>query len=110
MDAVSDWAALYRDAKSTTTVAKGKLQHTNASRAKGLTTCKSCKSTNKIADWTVIRASDPAKIPGRKTNRMSCQYEAHRKPSLAGSRRANQFKTACHHSPKMGAREDHGDS
>src|SRR5271163_3462486 len=28
IDAVSDWAALYRAAKSTTTVARGKLQHT----------------------------------------------------------------------------------
>ena len=32
MDAVSDWADLYRAAKSTTTVARGKLQHTSDSR------------------------------------------------------------------------------
>ena len=35
MDAISDWAALYLAANSTTTVANGKLQHTNDSRAKG---------------------------------------------------------------------------
>jgi len=57
MAAVSDWAALYRAAKSTTTVARGKLQHTNDSRANGLTTCKRCRSTNRTADCTVIRAS-----------------------------------------------------
>jgi hypothetical protein len=39
MDAVSDWAALYRAAKSTATGARGKLQHTGDSRAKGLMTC-----------------------------------------------------------------------
>jgi hypothetical protein len=39
IDALSDCAALYRAAKSTTTVASGKLQHTSVSRAKGLTTC-----------------------------------------------------------------------
>jgi hypothetical protein len=37
IDALSDSAAFYRAAKSTTTVASGKLQHTSASRAKGLT-------------------------------------------------------------------------
>jgi hypothetical protein len=35
IEALSDSAALYRAAKSTTTVAKGKLQHTSASRANG---------------------------------------------------------------------------
>src|ERR1700688_4032839 len=66
MDAISDWAALYRAANSTTTVANGKLQHTNASRAKGLTTCKRCSSANSTADWTVIRANVPAKTPGER--------------------------------------------
>jgi hypothetical protein len=47
-------------------VASGKLQHTSASRAKVLTTCKCCKSANKIADWTVVRASEPAKTPGER--------------------------------------------
>jgi hypothetical protein len=37
MAAVSHWAALYLDAKRTTTVARGKLQHTSDSRANGLT-------------------------------------------------------------------------
>jgi len=46
MAAVSDWAALYLDAKSTTTVARGKLQHISDSRANGLTTCKRCSSAN----------------------------------------------------------------
>ena len=36
MDAASDSAAWYRAAKSTTTVAKGKLHDTMASRANGL--------------------------------------------------------------------------
>jgi hypothetical protein len=36
MDAVSDSEDLYRAAKSTTTVAKGKLQQNNASCANGL--------------------------------------------------------------------------
>ena len=40
IDALSDCEDLYRAAKSTTTVASGKLQQTNASRAKGLTTCR----------------------------------------------------------------------
>src|SRR5271154_3125934 len=66
IDAVSDWAALYRAAKSTTTVARGKLQHTSDSRAKGLMTCKRCSSANSTADWTVIRASEPAKTPGER--------------------------------------------
>ena len=66
MDAVSDWAALYLAANSTTAVANGKLQHTNDSRAKGLTTCKKCSSANSTADWTVIRANVPAKTPGER--------------------------------------------
>jgi len=66
MAAVSDWAALYLDAKSTTTVASGKLQHTSDSRANGLTTCKGCSSTNRTADCTVLRASEPAKTPGER--------------------------------------------
>jgi hypothetical protein len=37
MAAVSHWAALNLDAKSTTTVARGKLQHTSDSRTNGLT-------------------------------------------------------------------------
>src|SRR5215472_11938185 len=40
IDALSDCEDLYRAAKSTTTVASGKLQQTNVSRAKGLTTCR----------------------------------------------------------------------
>jgi len=66
IDALSDCAALYRAAKSTTTVANGKLQHTSASRAKGLTTCKICNRANRTADWIVLRASEPAKTPGER--------------------------------------------
>jgi hypothetical protein len=40
MEAASDSTALYFAAKSTTTVANGKLQQTSASRANGLTTCR----------------------------------------------------------------------
>ena len=66
IDALSDCAALYRAAKSTTTVANGKLQHTSASRAKGLTTCNRCSKANRTADWIVTRASEPAKTPGER--------------------------------------------
>src|ERR1700686_944268 len=64
IEAISDWAALYRAANSTTTEANGKLHHTNDSRAKGLTTCKKCSRANRTADWAVIRASEPARTPG----------------------------------------------
>src|SRR6266849_4796434 len=60
IEAASDSTALYRDANSTTTVARGKLQHTSASRANGLTTCKRCSRANRTADCTVTRASEPA--------------------------------------------------
>jgi hypothetical protein len=68
MDADSDSAALYRAANSTTTVARGKLQHTRDSRANGLTTCNRCSSANSTADWTVIRANEPAKEKGCYSN------------------------------------------
>src|SRR5260370_13988381 len=64
MEAASDSTALYRAAKSTTTVAKGKLQHTSASRANGLTTCKICSSANRTADCTVTRAKEPTNTVG----------------------------------------------
>src|SRR5258708_2608695 len=66
IEAASDSTALYRAAKSTTTVARGKLQHTSASRANGLTTCNRCSRANRTADCTVTRASEPAKTAGEK--------------------------------------------
>jgi hypothetical protein len=47
MDAVSDSEDLYRAAKSTTTVAKGKLQHISVSRANGLSTCSKRRRTSR---------------------------------------------------------------
>ena len=58
IEAASDSTALYRAAKSTTTVARGKLQHTNASREKGLTTCNKCNKAKRTADCTVTRAKE----------------------------------------------------
>ena len=66
MDAVSDSAALYRAAKSTAVVARGKLQHTSDSRANGLMTSNRCSRAKRKADWTVIRASDPPKTAGER--------------------------------------------
>src|SRR5258707_13031682 len=66
IEAVSDSTALYRAAKSTTTVASGKLQHTSASRANGLLTCKRCSRANRTADCTVTREREPTNTPGEK--------------------------------------------
>jgi hypothetical protein len=66
IEAASDSKALYRAAKSTTTVARGKLQHTSASRANGLTTCKRCNRANRTADCTVTRATEPTNITDEK--------------------------------------------
>src|SRR5579872_1229499 len=66
MEAASDSTALYLAAKSTTTVASGKLQHTSASRANGLTTCKRCSRANRTADCTVTRAGVPTNTAGEK--------------------------------------------
>src|ERR1700723_2150346 len=66
IEAASDSTALYRAAKSTTTVARGKLQHTSASRANGLTTCKRCNRANRTADCTVTRARVPTNTAGEK--------------------------------------------
>src|SRR5271170_5525527 len=59
IDAASDSTALYLAAKSTTTVASGKLQQTSASRANGLTTCNKCSIAKRTADCTVTRAREP---------------------------------------------------
>src|ERR1700733_14739886 len=59
MEAVSDCEDLYRAARSTTTVARGKLQHTSDSRANGLWTCNQCSKPNSSVDWTVTRAREP---------------------------------------------------
>ena len=64
IEAASDSTALYRAAKRTTTVARGKLQHTSASRAKGLWTCNRCSRTNRTADCTVTRAREPTNTAG----------------------------------------------
>ena len=66
IEAASDSTALYLAAKSTTTVARGKLQHTNASRAKGLTTWNRCNKANRTADCTVTRARVPTNTAGEK--------------------------------------------
>src|SRR6266481_7351471 len=66
MEAASDSTALYRAAKSTTTVARGKLQHTSASRANGLTTFNRCSKANRTADCTVTRANEPTNTAGEK--------------------------------------------
>src|SRR6202453_3209997 len=66
MEAASDSTALYRAAKSPTTVARGKLQHTSASRANGLTTAKQCNRANRTADCTVTRATEPTNTTGEK--------------------------------------------
>src|ERR1700730_8881882 len=66
IEAASDSTALYRAAKSTTTVARGKLQHTSASRANGLTTCKRYSKANRTADCTVTRARVPTNTAGEK--------------------------------------------
>src|SRR5208337_2782196 len=59
MDALSASEDLYRAEKRTTTVASGKLQQTNVSRANGLTTCMRRRSANKTADCTVTRPRLP---------------------------------------------------
>src|SRR6266852_262663 len=64
IEALSDSSALYRAANSSTTVARGKLQHTSASRANGLATCKMCSRANRTADCTVTRAKEPANTTG----------------------------------------------
>jgi len=66
IEALSDSAALYLAAKSTTTVARGKLQHTSASRANGLTTRKVCSRTNRTADCTLTRAKEPTNTVGER--------------------------------------------
>src|SRR6202166_5291023 len=66
IEAASDSTALYRAAKSTTTVARGKLQHTNASRANGLTTCNRWRRANTTADCTVTRARETTNTAGEK--------------------------------------------
>ena len=50
IDALSDSTDLYRAAKRTTMVARGKQQHTSASRAKGLLIIKRWSKANKTAD------------------------------------------------------------
>jgi len=59
IDALSDSTDLYRAAKRTTIVARGKLQQTSASREKGLFTCKRWSKANKTADYSVTRAREP---------------------------------------------------
>src|ERR1700677_5382730 len=66
IEAASDSTALYRAANSTTTVARGKLHHTSASRANGLFTCKRCSSAKRTADCTVTRAIEPINTSGEK--------------------------------------------
>src|SRR5260370_29440975 len=66
IEAASDSTVLYPAAKRTTTVARGKLQHTSASRANGLLTCKRCSSANRTADCTVTRAREPTSTAGEK--------------------------------------------
>src|ERR1700674_6081201 len=66
IDAASDSTALYRAANNTTTVARGKLQHTTASRANGLTTCNKWSKANRTADCTVTRAREPTNTAGER--------------------------------------------
>src|SRR5258708_23874014 len=66
MEALSDSAALYRAAKSTTTVARGKLQYTSASRANGLSTRKICSKANRTADCRLTRAKEPTNTVGER--------------------------------------------
>src|SRR5215831_6630117 len=64
IEAASDSTALYFAAKSTTTVANGKLQQTSASRANGLTTCRTSSRTKSTAPCSVTRPSEPIRTVG----------------------------------------------
>src|SRR4029077_389826 len=70
IDAASDWADLYRAAKSTTTVASGKLVQINASRENGLRTSSKRSRMNSIAACTATRAREPARTPAE--SRIGC--------------------------------------